>query len=233
MSRTSEELMKQYGTLKDKSAEEILLWAHKTLGKKLGMTTGLGYSGMILMHYIYKMGLDIDLYFIDTGYHFPETIELVQRIKDEWGLKINIINADDSLRRYVRKTLGKEPWKANPNLCCHYCKVAPLISVLPKKHAWLSAIRRDQTHTRSKIENIEIDGRGTVKIYPLARWTKRDAWKYIKENDLPYNPLHDKGYMSIGCKPCTAPVGKGDDERDGRWKSTPKFDCGMHVHKTG
>ncbi|MBD3379458.1 MAG: phosphoadenylyl-sulfate reductase [Candidatus Omnitrophica bacterium] len=217
--------------LQGKSVEKRLLLAYKKYGKKLGMTTGLGYSGMVLMHHIYKLGLDMDLYFIDTGFHFKETLDLLEEVKDRWKLNIVNLENDMDLKEYISKTLGNTPWKHNPNLCCHYCKISPLIKILSKKDAWISAIRRDQTYDRSSIDYVELDGRGTLRIYPMADWDKKKTWKYIKENDIPYNPLHDKGYMSIGCEPCTAPTSAMEDERDGRWKSSPKFDCGIHMHK--
>jgi len=219
-----------HSEIKDKPIDSILKWAYGEFGAKLGMTTGGGYSGVVLMHRIYELGLDIDVYFIDTGYHFPETIEFVKTIQDLWDLKVQWVRPDSKVKNYLSESLGDKPWDVNSNFCCHCCKVGPLIKVLPEKDAWISAIRRDQTHTRSALENIELDGRGTLKIYPLAYWDKEKAWKYIKDNKLPYNPLHDKGYMSLGCLPCTASVGEEEDEREGRWKSTPKFDCGIHSH---
>ena len=217
--------------LKDKSVEDILIWAHKRFGDRLGMVTGFGYSGVALMHHIYKLDLKISIYFIDTGYHFPQTLKFAKQLGKKWKLKIIWLKAEGYLRKHLLKIEGSKPWKSNPNLCCHYCKVEPLLRVLFKKEAWLSALRCDQSYSRSLINIVEMDGRGTFKIYPLAKWTKIQTWEYIKKNKLPYNPLYDKGYLSIGCKYCTVPVIKGGDERDGRWKSTPKFECGIHIHK--
>jgi len=229
---TLKELPKIYRRLKNKPVNDVLAWAYNRFGSKLGMTTAFGYSGVVLMHHIHQMKLDIDIYFIDTGYHFPETLQFARKLQKEWKLKVHWLRIDDYLRRYLFKIVrSNKPWKVNPNLCCHYCKVEPFLRIQPKKDAWLSAIRRDQSYTRSVIDTVEIDGRGTFKIYPLAYWTKKQTWDYIRRNKLPYNPLHDKGYMSVGCRFCTSSVKQGGDERDGRWKSTPKLECGIHIHK--
>lgn len=233
MSRvTIEELPNIAAELADMDVEKMLTWAADRFGDRLGMTTAFGYSGIVLMDHIRKLGIDIDIFFIDTGFHFQETLDLAARIRDEWGLRIRSVEADEALREYVYQTFGSNPCKTHPDICCHFLKVAPLLTVLRTKDAWLSAVRRDQSLSRTSIDTVEIDGRGTFKISPLAYWTRDQAWQYIRENGLPYNPLHDQHYPSIGCWPCTEPVERGGDERDGRWKSIPKLECGIHVPGT-
>jgi len=206
---------------------ENLKWIKNNFGNEAGMTTALGYSGIALMHHIKEIMPEIDIFFIDTGYHFAETLYLFKKLKKEWNLNMKILKPYFR-KKDLKKIIGPEPYKINPNLCCHYLKVEPLLRVLHTKKIWISAIRRDQTFTRSQKNKAELDGRGIVKIYPLLNWTRDETWNYIKLNKLPYNPLYENGYSSIGCKPCTDKTPEGGDERDGRWKSMPKFECGIN-----
>jgi phosphoadenosine phosphosulfate reductase len=215
--------------LSDADAREVLMSAHRRWGKELGMTTAFGYSGVYLMYLIHELQLPIDIYFIDTGYHFPETYAFAEKLGQQWNLSIHHISADAKIRRYVVDQLGEAPWEVNPNLCCHFLKVAPLLRVLPEKAAWISALRRDQSPSRSSIERFQLDSRGTMKVHPLAHYSGEKVWREIHEHDIPYHPLHDEGYMSIGCRPCTSPTGRGEHERAGRWKKSGKLECGLHL----
>jgi len=216
--------------LEDKDVTEIILSAHKKFGDKLAMTTAFGYSGIVLMSFVKDIVPEMPIYFIDTRYHFEETLKLAEKIKKEWKLNIIYLSTKYT-EKELEKIIGKETYKTNPDLCCQYRKVEPLLSVLKTKDAWLSAIRRDQSRTRESIDVVEIDNRGIIKINPLYNWTKFQTWMYIRKYDLPYNPLHDQYYPSVGCKPCTSPVDKGGDERDGRWRNMPKEECGIHSYK--
>jgi phosphoadenosine phosphosulfate reductase len=211
------------------SAEEILRSAHERWGEKLGMTTAFGYSGVYLMSLLTRMGIYPDIYFIDTGYHFPETYEFAEQLKERWGVNIHTICTDEQIRRYVTEELGAEPWKSNPNLCCHFLKVAPLLQVLPEKDAWISALRRDQSSSRKGIDIFQLDSRGTLKVHPLAHYSGEEVWEEIRRDEIPYHPLHDDGYLSIGCAPCTSPARAGEDERSGRWRGSGKLECGLHL----
>ena len=211
------------------TAEQILAWALETFGTKLGFMTQLGYSGIVLMDHLRRLVPRIEAHFIDTGFHFPETIELLHRLADLWSIDFKILRPplpDEQLEALV----GRETWKTNPDLCCHYRKVDPMLRVLHTKDAWLSGLRRDQSVTREQIDVVEIDGRGVLKVYPLAAWSSEQCWEYIQREKLPYNVLHDEGYLSLGCTHCTAPVTPGEHERVGRWNSMPKMECGIHVH---
>ena len=150
--------------------------------------------------------------------------------KKEWDLNLEVIEPETT-KKQLEKKIGKEPYKVNADLCCHYCKVEPLLRVLHKHEAWLSGIRRDQSITRAKIQVIDLDGRGSIKISPMYKWTKKRTWDYIRENNVPYHPLNDNGYPSVGCEPCTVPVEEGGDERDGRWPFMQKLECGIHLYK--
>ncbi len=219
-------LRKEFESL---SIPGILLRAKKEFGGSLAMTTAFGYTGIVLMHFVKDIIPDIPIYFIDTRFHFEETIKLAKKIKKEWNININTISSKYS-EKELETILGKEPYKTNPDLCCKYRKVEPLLQTLKEKNAWLSSIRRDQSKTRADIEVIEVDGRGTIKINPLYNWTRDEIWMYIRKYDLPYNPLHDQYYPSIGCRPCTKPVDKGGNERDGRWADIEKTECGIHAY---
>ena len=213
-----------------KSLQEIIVRAHEEFGNGLAMTTAFGYSGIVLMSFIKDIIPDLPIYFIDTRFHFEETLKLAEKIEKEW--KLNIIKISTQYtEEELKEIMGREAYKTNPDLCCNYRKVEPLLRILKTKSAWLSSIRRDQAVTREKVDVIEIDGRGVIKINPLYNWTKDKTWMYIRKYDLPYNPLHDQYYPSIGCKPCTFPVDKGGSERDGRWRGMTKIECGIHVNK--
>ena len=222
-------IVKLKNEFKRKTVPEILIRAKEEFGEGLAMTTAFGYSGIVLMSFVKDTLPELPIYFIDTRYHFEETLKLVEKIKREWKLNIITISTQYSEEKLV-EILGEKAYKSNPDLCCHYRKVEPLLRILKTKDAWLSSIRRDQSKTREGIEIIEIDARGTIKINPLYNWTKDKTWMYIRTYNLPYNPLHDQYYPSIGCKPCTKPIDKGGDERDGRWKGMQKTECGIHQY---
>ncbi len=223
------ELRKLNRELADAGAEEILSAAWERWGEELGMTTAFGYSGVYLMHLLRRLELRPEIYFIDTGLHFDETYRFAQQVKRVWELPIRTIGADETIKEYVYEQLGPRPWENNANLCCHYLKVAPLLHILPEKAAWLSSLRRDQSSSRSDIDVFQLDSRGTLKVHPLAHYTAEDVWAEIRTAGIPYHPLHDEGYLSIGCEPCTAPVAKGQHEREGRWSGSGKLECGLHL----
>ena len=213
-----------------KSVPEIIARSYEEFGDRLAMTTAFGYSGIVLMNMVRDIIPNLPIYFIDTRLHFEETLKLAEKLKREWNLNIIYVSTKYS-EKELEKLMGKEAYKTNPDLCCNYRKVEPLLRILKTKDAWLSSIRRDQSSSRESIDVIEIDGRGAVKINPLYNWTRDQTWMYIRKYDLPYNPLHDQYYPSIGCKPCTSPVDKGGSERDGRWIGSSKIECGIHVYK--
>ncbi len=214
--------------LEGRSLEEILAWAAGRFGADLGFMTALGCGGVVLQHHLLKIDPTIEAHFIDTGLGFPETTEFLRRLKDEWNVRFVVHKPRMSARRR-RKFIALEPWKTDPDLCCRRMKVEPFLRIIHTKKAWVSALRRDQGAARSRIRTVEFDGRGVLQIYPLAAWTFERIWKYIRDNDLPYQPLHDRGYPSVGCVYCTAPVAPGGRERSGRWNGTGKSECGIHV----
>jgi phosphoadenosine phosphosulfate reductase len=169
------------------------------------------------------------LFNLDTGYQFPETLETRRRLIEKYGLPIHLVRPSQSVAE-MEAAQGGPIYGTNPDLCCHIRKVVPLEQVVKGFESWISAIRRDQSPARAHAPIVGWDRKfSLVKINPLANWTKRDVWDYILKNDVPYNPLHDQGYPSIGCRPCTRAVGAGDDDRAGRWSGSAKKECGLHL----
>ncbi len=215
--------------LRGKSPAEIIRVARDEFGEQLMMTTAFGYSGIVLLSFVRDVYPDIPIYFIDTSYHFEETLKLRTKLMNEWGINIQKISSSHSEASLI-KILGEKAYQTDPDNCCHYRKVEPLLNILKDDTIWLSATRRDQSTTRANTEVIEIDGRGLIKINPLFDWTRDQCWTYIRKYDIPYNPLHDQKYPSIGCTHCTKPTDLGgDDERSGRWAGLDKIECGLHV----
>jgi phosphoadenosine phosphosulfate reductase len=224
-----ENIIEMSENLRDSSPVEVLEWAVDTFYDELGMTTAFGYSGVFLLHKIIEIKPDIDIYFIDTGFHFPQTLKFAEFLREEWDLNLHVVHPLKSREEVIEET-GNPPYLESPDLCCQYNKVEPLLSFIDSKTAWLNAIRRDQAQTRADIDVIQLDQRGILKIHPLYRRTSQQIWEYIRERHLPYNPLHDKNYLSIGCQPCTRPVAGSMHEREGRWPHSSKVECGINCY---
>ncbi len=218
--------------LEGKSPGEIITVVRRELADNLMMTTAFGYSGIVLLSFVKDHFADIPIYFIDTGYHFEETLKLRQKIMSEWELDIQMISTKRT-EDELNGLMGEKAYRSDPDMCCYYRKVEPLQNLMEEDTVWLSATRRDQSETRKNTQPIEIDGRGQIKISPLYNWTSEDCWTYIRKYDLPYNPLHDQFYPSIGCAPCTNPIDEGGDERSGRWSGSDKVECGLHIAAPG
>jgi phosphoadenosine phosphosulfate reductase len=166
---------------------------------------------------------------LETGYQFPETLELRERLKERYGLEVELVRPELTVAEYEERQ-GGPLYRRRPEQCCHDRKIAPLRRALAGYDAWVSAIRRDQTADRALAAVVQWDAKfGLVKVNPLLSWTRKDVWKFLLAHEVPYNPLHDRGYPSIGCWPCTQPVTGGADERAGRWAGTDRKECGLHV----
>jgi phosphoadenosine phosphosulfate reductase len=221
--------------LTGKSPQEILRWAVEVFHPRLTMATAFGAEGCCLIHMLAEIEPTVRIFNLDTGYQFPETLELRERIKERYGIEVELIRPKTTVAEYEAEH-GGPLYVIRPDQCCHDRKLVPLRKAVAGYEAWISAIRRDQTVHRSAASVIQWDGKfNLTKINPLLGWTKRDVWAFVTENDVPYNPLHDEGYPSIGCWPCTQAVRNGDDERAGRWAGTQKKECGLHVleHEQG
>jgi len=213
----------------DKSPEEILREAARRYPGRLTFATGFGVEGCVLIDFVGRHGLGIDLFTLDTGVLFEETYELWRRLEARYGLTIRAVRPPRTIEEQGADE-GAALWTRNPDRCCELRKVQPLRAELAKFDAWITAVRRDQTAERANARIFEQDGKfGLVKVNPLVGWTTKDVWNYMVRNDVPYNPLHDQGYPSIGCRPCTSPVQAGEDPRAGRWRGEEKKECGLHV----
>jgi phosphoadenosine phosphosulfate reductase len=204
------------------SAEELLRWAYAEFGKKLCLTCSWQRQSSALVHMVSELGLDIDVVELDTLVLFPETYETRDRLVERYGLKLTSYRPIDPPHRL---------WETNVDRCCHIRKVEPLERALAGYDAWITGIRREQSTSRANAEKVEWSERyGVWKIQPLVDWSLKRVDAYLHVNEVPYNPLHDVGYPSIGCVPCTRPVRAGEDERAGRWAGSDKLECGIHVN---
>jgi phosphoadenosine phosphosulfate reductase len=209
--------------------EAILAWAFSTYGDEVALATGMGVEGMALLDMAHRINPDVKVFTGDTEFLFPETYDLIERVESRYGITIERLYSDltpgDQERAY-----GKALWAGDPDQCCNLRKVEPLRRKLGTLDAWVTAIRRDQTSARAAIRKIDWDQKfDLVKISPLADWTREKVWSYVLENDVPYNPLHDRNYPSIGCTHCTRAVLPGEDQRAGRWSGSGKTECGLHA----
>lgn len=208
--------------------EDVLRWAVDEFGPDMALATGFGAEGCVLVAMLSNISLATRVFYLDTDLHFPETYALRGQLQARYGVRFE--------RRATRLSLddqavehGERLWEREPDLCCQLRKVEPLKEVLSGLRAWVTAIRRDQSPERASVRAVERDERfGLIKVNPLAAWSAIDVWKYIVKYDVPYNPLHDRGYPSIGCVPCTTPVQIGETPRAGRWRGTDKTECGIH-----
>jgi len=217
--------------LEHQSAEEILRWAAGQFGPRLTFATGFGIEGCAIIDMVARAALPVDLFTLDTGLLFPETYEVWRQLEAKYGVTIRAVLPEHTVDQQAA-LLGPELWARDPDRCCELRKTEPLRAALTGFDAWLSAIRRDQTPDRADAPVVGWDGRfGLVKISPLVRWTFDDVRAYVKEHDVPYNVLHDRGYPSVGCAPCTTPVAAGEDARAGRWRGREKTECGLHLRR--
>jgi phosphoadenosine phosphosulfate reductase len=210
------------------SPEAVLRWAVEEFAPDVALATGFGAEGCVLVAMLSVISPGTRIFYLDTDLLFPETYALRDHLEARYGVHFErrgtSLSVGDQAAQY-----GERLWEREPDLCCRLRKVEPLREMLNGMRAWVTAIRRDQSPTRTHIDLVEWDRTfGLVKINPLAAWSTRDVWNYIAKHDVPYNTLHDQGYPSIGCVPCTTPVQIGETSRAGRWRGTGKSECGIH-----
>ncbi len=215
--------------LETATPQEIVRWAVEHYFPKLTMATAFGPEGCVIIHMIAQIEPRVHVFNLDTGYQFKETLELREKIKQRYGIEVEYKRPDTTVEVY-EQIHGGPLYKTNPDQCCADRKIKVLKEAAKGWHAWMSGIRRDQSPDRAKAPIVGWDKKfNLVKISPLANWTKKDIWKLITDENVPYNPLHDQGYPSIGCWPCTRAVMFGEDERAGRWSGFQKTECGLHT----
>ena len=209
--------------------ERVLAWAFETFGESVAISSAFGVEGMVLIDIASKASRNFRLFTVDTEFLFPETYTLMDQVEQRYGITIERVYALNSPEEQER-VHGTALWQRNPDQCCHLRKVEPLQRKLAELRAWITSIRRDQTSARARAGKIEWDARfGLVKINPIADWSSKQVWQYIRAHDVPYNTLHDQDYPSIGCTHCTRAVRPGEDPRAGRWSGFSKTECGLHI----
>lgn len=210
---------------------DILEHAFASYGPRIALSTAFGVDGCALIHMALQIDPRVRVFTVDTDFLFDETYELMERFVDKYDLNLEVVKSDLSVEEQASQH-GPELYARDSDACCHLRKVIPTRRVLENLDGWVAALRRDQSASRESIQILEsyakADGDTLVKIHPLANWNRTDVWRYVLANDVPYNPLLDDGYASIGCRPCTQPVNLGDGERSGRWGGR-KQECGIHT----
>jgi phosphoadenosine phosphosulfate reductase len=211
-----------------RTPQEILQWAFAEFGDDIAMSSSFQTQSMPLLHMATRLKPDLRIFFLDTGYHFWESLIFLVRVASDWQLNVVDLNRDSRWDVFVRQNLRNLPLD-DPNLCCYIHKVQPMQKAVAGLRAWITGIRRDQTDVRAQAKILEVQEDGLVKVNPLLNWTKADVAAYIEAHNLPSHPLTAKGYRSIGCAPCTVAVGAGDSDRAGRWAGRGKTECGLHT----
>jgi phosphoadenosine phosphosulfate reductase len=211
-------------------AEDVLRWASEEFDDRLCLSCSWQKQSSVLVHMVSELGLDVDFVELDTHLFFKESYETRERLVERYGIKLIVPEVLTIAEQHKRE--GPNLWETNPDRCCHIRKVEPLLKLLEPYDAWVSGIRREQSPSRASAKKVQRSQRyGVWKVLPLADWSEKDVWRYILQNDIPYNPLHDVGYRSIGCIPCTRPTRPDEEERAGRWAGSDKLECGIHVEK--
>lgn len=202
---------------------EVLAWTLRTFPGRAALSVSFGGGGLVLAHLLSELAPEVPLLFLDTGFHFAETLAFRDRFAARYGLTVTTLHpAEDPGPLYA----------TDPDRCCAIRKVAPMQRALDGVDGWISALRRDQSSTRGTIETIEPhehEGRTIAKVHPLAGWTRADVDAYLRDHDVPTHPLLADGYASIGCAPCTRRTAPGEHERAGRWSGSAKTECGLHT----
>ncbi len=223
------EISRESERLEMAEPQEILRWAAERFGTKFTMATAFGPEGMVLIHMLAEVAPQTPIFNLETGYQFKETLELREEVKRRYGIEVEYKRAAISVEEYERQN-GGPVYRTNPDQCCLHRKVQVLEEAVVGMQAWASAIRRDQSPDRATAPIVGWDKKfSLVKVSPLANWTKQKVWGFITKHNVPYNSLHDQGYTSIGCWPCTRSVMLGEDERAGRWSGFAKTECGLHT----
>ncbi len=230
---TQEQIAAANAELEGATPQAILRWAVDAFAPRLTMATAFGPEGNCIIHMLADVeresGKAVRIFNLDTGYQFAETLALRERIKDRYGIAVEFVRPELTVEEYEEEH-GGPLYVHRPDQCCNDRKLLPLRRAVVGYDAWISAIRKDQTKDRAQAQVVQWDAKfRLVKVNPLLHWAKGDVWKFITRHDVPYNPLHDQNYPSIGCWPCTSPVVPGGDERAGRWAGTKKKECGLHV----
>jgi phosphoadenosine phosphosulfate reductase len=235
MKFTSDQIKQFAADFDGQSPRDVLQWAADHFSPRLAISTAFGPEGLVILDIaLRKVTPRIPVFTIDTGFLFPETQALIQRVEQEYNIVVERLHPAQTPEQQAAQH-GPELYRREPDQCCYLRKVLPLQNKLPALDAMVTGLRRSQGKSREGAQVFQLQetptGHRYVKVNPLVGWTKEEVWWYIVSHQLPYNPLHDQGYPSIGCTPdcCTRPVQDGEDERAGRWAGTAKKECGLHT----
>ncbi|HWC31696.1 MAG TPA: phosphoadenylyl-sulfate reductase [Actinomycetota bacterium] len=214
--------------------EAVLRWVFDGSGaSQIAIASAFQAEGVCVIHMATRIRPDVPILFLDTGFHFEETLAFKRKLTERLGLNVVELTGRYTPDMQARE-FGPRLYERDPELCCRLNKVEPFTEALHGYDAWITALRRDSAPTRAGtpiVEQYELEpGRWMLKANPIATWNRRDAWSYLREHDLPNNPLYDLGYAQVGCAPCTRLVVAGEDERAGRWDGAAKVECGIHEH---
>ena len=210
-------------------AADVLTWVANRYGPDVVLACSFGAEDCVLVDMISRYAPGITVFYLDTQLLFPETYTTRDRLIARYGIRpVRVAPAQDVLQQAAE--YGPALWRRDPDLCCQLRKVVPLRAALVHRRAWITGVRREQAPSRANARHIEWDAKfGLVKASPLAGWKNTDVWRYVHDHDVPHNPLHDQGFPSIGCWPCTREVRPGEDPRAGRWAGSAKTECGLHA----
>ncbi len=214
--------------LEDRAPLDIIRWAVETFEPEIAMSSSFQTQSLPLLHMVSQVAPQLPIIFLDTGYHFPETLTFRDKIVKDWGLNLRIVRPSLSAEE-LQYRYGEALYRTDPDLCCLINKVEPMRQAMQGLKAWISGIRRDQSPARANIRILEQTPEGVIRVHPMAKWTHRDIWRYISRYNLPHHPLLSRGYLSVGCAPCTHPVYENEDGRAGRWRGHAKTECGLHT----
>jgi phosphoadenosine phosphosulfate reductase len=209
-------------------AEELLRWAAEKFGDQLCLTCSWQKQSSALVHMLSELDLRVDVIELDTELFFRETYALRDLLLERYGFTLIRPKIISVAEQHLQE--GANLWERDPDRCCHIRKVEPLERALAPYGAWISGVRRDQSPSRAGLKKIQWSERYKLwRIHPFADWDEKRVWAYLAVNEVPYNPLHDMGYRSIGCIPCTRPTSPDEEERAGRWSGSDKLECGIHL----
>jgi phosphoadenosine phosphosulfate reductase len=221
----------------DRHALDIIDWAVATFDPYVALSSSFGADSAVMLHLCTQVKPDLPVITVDTGFLFPETIAFRDKLAERLGLNLKVYRPRMSREEFVAE--HGQMWRVNPDACCAFNKREPFERAKEELglRSWLTGVRREQSKSRKDTPFVQRDFDGLIKICPIADWTAKDVHYYLAENDLPYHPLRDHGYLSIGCQPepghCTVQVKPGEDPRAGRWAGFDKTECGLHTYTGG
>jgi len=213
---------------------EVLRWAFETFGSGAAIGTSFQGAGLVMIHHAVTAGLALPVFTLDTGLLFEESVQLKARLEVFFGIPLESVLPEISLEQQAAE-FGPELWTKRPDTCCQLRKVEPLKERLKTLSVWITGVRQEQSSTRSGAGILErylfdpLLEQYILKLNPMTAWGRDAVWEYIHKHGIPYNPLNDRGYRSIGCQPCTRPAGEDGSERAGRWTGFDKTECGIHT----